>query len=72
VRSGKTARVTLGIWFDENANDIHISIPDHGLSTINGDAGSARGNPHLFTKLAKALRDQRKPHPTIIEDWKER
>jgi len=72
VRSGKTARVTLGIWFDENANDIHICIPDHGLSTINGDAGSARGNPHLFNKLAKALRDQGKPHPTIIEDWKER
>ena len=68
-RSGKTAQVTIGLWFDEQAGDIHLSIPGHGLSTVNADASSKRGNPHLFNKLAKFLRDQGKPHPEIVEDW---
>jgi hypothetical protein len=68
-RSGKTAQVTIGLWFDEEASDIHLSIPGHGLSTVNADATSKRGNPHLFNKLAKVLRDQGKPHPEIVEDW---
>jgi hypothetical protein len=67
--SGKTASVTIGLWFDEKAGDIHLSIPDHGLSTVSADAANKRGNPHLFNKLAKALRDQGKPHPAIVEDW---
>jgi hypothetical protein len=68
-RSGKTGKVTVGLWFDEDASDIHLSIPGHGLSTINGDPSSKRGNPHLFNKLAKVLRDQGKPHPPIVEVW---
>lgn len=70
--SGKTGRVTIGLWFDQDANDIHLNLPGHGLSTVNGTAESARGNPHLFNKLAKVLRDQGKPHPAIIEDWSKR
>ena len=69
-RSGKTAYPKIGVWFDEDAGDIHLSIPGHGLSTINSNPDSKRGNPHLFNKLAKALRDAAKPHPVIIEDWK--
>jgi hypothetical protein len=65
---GKTGKVTIGLWFDEDAGDIHLSIPGQGLSTINGDATSKRGNPNLFNKLAKALRDQGKPHPLIDEE----
>ena len=68
-RSGKTGQVTLGVWYDEQAGDIHLSIPGHDLSTVNGDAPSKRGNPHLFNKLAKVLRDQGKPHPEIVEEW---
>ena len=68
-RSGKTGSVTIGLWFDEAAGDIHLSIPGHGLSTVNTDASSKRGNPHLFNKLAKVLRDQGKPHPEIVEEW---
>lgn len=67
--SGKTGQVLLGVWFDEEAGDIHLSIPGHGLSTVNANAGSKRGNPHLFNKLAKVLRDQSKPHPAVVEDW---
>ena len=68
-RTGKTAYPKIGVWFDERAGDIHLSIPGHGLSTVNGHADSKRGNPHLFNKLAKALRDEGKPHSAIIEDW---
>lgn len=67
--SGKTGQVTLGVWFDEAVGDIHMSIPGHGLSTVNSDTASKRGNPHLFNKLAKVLRDQGKPYPEIVEDW---
>jgi hypothetical protein len=69
-RSGKTAYPKIGIWFDQQAGDIHLSIHGHGLSTVNGNTGSKRGNPHLFNKLAKSLRDEGKPHPAIIDDWK--
>ena len=67
--SGKTGQVTLGVWFNEETGDIHLSIPGHGLSTVGGDPASKRNNPHLFNKLAKALRDQGKPHPMIVEEW---
>lgn len=68
-RSGKTGKVTIGVWFDEEAGDIHLSIPGQGLSTVNGSVESKRGNPHLFNKLAKVLRDQGKPHPEVVEEW---
>lgn len=68
--SGKTATLTIGLWFDEAAGDIDLSIPDHGLSTINASPASKRGHPHLFNKLAKVLRDQGKPHPpVVVEEW---
>ena len=70
-RSRKTAYPKIGLWFDKVAGDLHLSIPGHGLSTVNANADSKRGNPHLFNKLAKALRDEGKPHPAIIEDWKD-
>jgi hypothetical protein len=68
-RSGKTATVAISLWFDEEAGDIHLSFPDHGLSTVNASPESKRGHPHLFNKLAKLLRDQGKPHPPIVEEW---
>lgn len=71
-RSGKTAYPRIGVWFSEDVGDIHLSIAGHGLSTVNGDPASKRGNPHLFNKLAKALRDEGKPHPEIIENWEDR
>jgi hypothetical protein len=68
----KTAYSSVGIWFDSEAGDIHLSIEGQGLSTVNGNATSKRGHPHLFNKLAKVLRDQGMPHPAIIEDWSAR
>ena len=65
----KTARVTIGVWYDQQDGEIHLSIPDFGLSTISSDREKKRGHPHLFNKLAKVLREQGKPHPPIVEDW---
>lgn len=67
-RSGKTAYPKIGVWYDAEKGDIHLSIDGYGLSTVNANAASDRGNPHLFNKLAKALRDSGKPHPTLMED----
>jgi hypothetical protein len=36
---------------------------------VSADAASKRGNPQLFNKLAKVLRDQGKPHPAVVEEW---
>lgn len=68
-RSGKTVYPKIGIWYDETQGDIHLSIEGEGLSTVNGNADSKRGNPHLFNKLAKVLRAAGKDHPAIIENW---
>ncbi|TNE39688.1 MAG: hypothetical protein EP321_12325 [Sphingomonadales bacterium] len=65
VRSGKTATPKIGIWYDEAAGDIHLSLAGQGLSTVNDRPDSKRGNPHLFNKLARILREQGKPHPPI-------
>ena len=69
--SKKTAYAQIGVWFREETGRIHLSIPGQGLSTVDARPESRRGNPHLFRKLAKVLRDQGKPHPVIIEDGKE-
>ena len=71
-RGAKTAYPKIGVWYDELKGDIHLSIGGHGLSTVASDSRSERGNPHLFNKLAKVLRDEGKPHPPIIEDWARR
>ena len=63
-----TAEITIGLWYDEAARDIHLRIPGQGLSTVSADAAGKRGNPHLFNKLSKVLREQGKPHPEIVEN----
>ncbi len=66
-RSGKTYP-KIGVWYDVENDDIHLSIDGQGLSTVNAHSASVRGKPHLFNKLAKALRESGKPHPTIIDE----
>lgn len=66
----KTAYPKIGIWLNEVTGAIHLSIEGQGLSTVNPSPGSKRGHPHLYNKLAKALRAAGYPHPQIIEDWK--
>lgn len=68
-RSAKTGHVTISLWLHDDGS-IHLTIPDHGFSTVSPNAAHARGNPHLFNKLAKVLRDQCKPHPPVVEEWR--
>ncbi len=37
ARSGKTANISIGMWYDEDAGDIHLRIGRHGISTVNGN-----------------------------------
>jgi hypothetical protein len=71
-RSGKTVYPKMGIWCEEGAGDIRLSIPCQGLSCINGNADSRGCNPHFFNKLAKVLRGEGWPNPAILENWKNR
>ena len=61
--SGKTARLDIGIWFNEATGHIHIAAKDQFISTVSNDPASKRYHPNLYNKLAKALRAADKPHP---------
>ncbi|MGX5827157.1 hypothetical protein [Mesorhizobium sp. 43Arga] len=63
-RSGKTAYPKIGVWYD-GENEIHLSIEGQGFSTVNARGSSERGNPHLFKKLARYLRDAGLPAPDL-------
>ena len=63
--SGRTIYPKIGIWYRRDTGHIHFNIEDQGFSTVNAKADSARGNPHLFNKLAKLLRDAGADHPDI-------
>ena len=65
--SGKTARLDVGIWWNEKTGHIHIAAHDHFISTVNDVAGSKRCHQNLYMKLARSLRDTGKPHPPISE-----
>jgi len=79
-RSGKTGKLTIGLWFDEDEHRRHAGgMPRSGMATstsaspITACRRSAstrrkRGHPHLFNKLAKVLRAQGKPHPAVVEE----
>ncbi len=61
----KTARLDVGIWWNEDTDHIHISAAGHFISTVSPKVGSKRYHPNLYGKLAKALRDSGKPHPPM-------
>ncbi|HSG35734.1 MAG TPA: hypothetical protein VLA37_14480 [Sphingomonadaceae bacterium] len=62
---GRTVYPKVGVWFREDTGHIHLAIEGQGFSTVNIDAGSKRGHPHLFKKLARMLRDAGARHPEI-------
>lgn len=59
----KTARLDVGIWFNEASGHIHIAAKGALISTVSNDPGSKRYHPNLFRKLATTLRDAGLPHP---------
>ncbi len=65
--TGRTIYPKIGLWYREDTGHIHISIEGQGFSTVNDNPDSKRGNPHLYVKLAKVLRDGGSDHPPIPE-----
>ena len=61
--SPKTARLDVGIWFNQSTGHIHLAAKDQFISTVSNDPASKRFHPNLYKKLAKALRDANRPHP---------
>jgi hypothetical protein len=53
----------VGVWYDKDEDVIKMDIPGHGLTSVNNDPESKRGNPSLYEKLARALRDAGVEHP---------
>lgn len=64
-RGGNTAYLNLGVWYDSATGHIHLTLPNSGWfhTTVTADAESKRGNPNLFGKLARALREAGVPGP---------
>ena len=58
----------IGIWYRQDTGHIHMTVEGHGFSTVNKDPASKRGNPHLYRKLAKALRDAGAKHPALKDE----
>lgn len=63
--TGKTARLAVGIWYNDRTGRIHVAATGHFISTVSDDPASKRYHPNLYRKLAICLRDRSKPHPPI-------
>ena len=63
--TGRTVYPKIGVWFREDTGHIHLTIEGQGFSTVNAEPTSKRGNPHLYAKLARMLRDAGAAHPAI-------
>lgn len=61
----KTTTVRLSIWWEPEAQEIHIASNDteRFITTVNDDPTNRRGHPNLFRKLADILREDGKPAP---------
>jgi hypothetical protein len=67
-KPGKTVYLEVGIWYNEDQDNIHITAKDFGgfHSTVNGNPASVRGHPNLFNKLAACLREAGVPAPQPV------
>jgi hypothetical protein len=63
TKAPKTARLDVGVWFNETTGHIHIAGKGTFISTVSNDPKSKRYHPNLFRKLARVLRDSGLPHP---------
>lgn len=61
--TGKTARLDVGIWYNDRTGHIHVAAASRFISTVSNDPASKRYHPNLYRKLALCLRDMGKPHP---------
>ncbi|AVT82033.1 hypothetical protein [Rhodopseudomonas palustris] len=68
-KGGNTAYLNIGAWYDDKTGEIHLTLPNSGWfhTTVNGKLGSRRGNPNLYRKLARALKEAGVPGPEPVE-----
>jgi hypothetical protein len=66
---GNTAYLNVNVWYDAETGHIHLTLPnsDWFHTTVGSDESSKRGNPNLFAKLARALKEARVPGPNAGE-----
>jgi hypothetical protein len=69
-RGNRTAYLNVGVWFDPETEQIHITLPRSGWfhTTVSSDVKSKRGHPNLYIKLARALKEAGVPGPAVPED----
>lgn len=53
------------VWYDEQQDVIKMRLAGE-LTSVNNNPASKRGNPSLYKKLATALRDAGKKHPSGV------
>ncbi|WP_315758980.1 MULTISPECIES: hypothetical protein [unclassified Bradyrhizobium] len=68
-RGGNSAYLKMGAWYDQKTGHIHLTIPGTSWfhSTVANDPSSIRGNPNLYAKLARALKEAGVPGPDVDE-----
>jgi len=64
--AGDTVSIEIGVWYDENMDQIKLRIPGQNLTSVTNDPESKRGNPSLYKKLGRILRDKGVKHPKGI------
>jgi hypothetical protein len=65
-RGGKSVEMTIKFWWNPRDRSIHIrggGRPALLISTVNANPASKRGNPNLFGKLARCLKQAGAPAP---------
>lgn len=64
-KPGKSVYAEIGVWWDKETGQIHLTIPNSGWfhTTVNAKDGSIRCHKNLFAKLARLLREQGAPAP---------
>ncbi|UQD76905.1 hypothetical protein JEY40_21430 [Bradyrhizobium japonicum] len=64
-RGGNSAYLHMGAWYDQKTGHIHLTVPGTSWfhTTVNNNPKSVRGNPNLYAKLARALKEAGVPGP---------
>lgn len=64
-KPGKSVYAQIGVWWDEEKGEIHLTVPNSGWfhTTVNAKDESIRCHKNLFAKLGRLLRDQGAPAP---------
>lgn len=66
-RGGKSVYVRMGVWYDGENGHIRLTVPGSRWfhTTVSNDPTSVRGNPNLYSKLARVLREAGAPAPDV-------